>query len=202
MSDILEKRIDIRPRPQVGHLCGMCCLAGITNRSVDEIFQTYLPQRKDGTCYGDIWDTAMKMYGQGLVERINNDLPRNTKIVNPEYMEFGDPSWGNFNSWFENVQVKINNGYVGMCTVNKDGNAMGDRKHQWTTNHWVIINGYYNDKDKIIRKVYISCSVRGDYEVGPLEFLMNYGGYNAIWIKPKENETESLASKILSEPLW
>lgn len=66
--------------------------------------------------------------------------------------------------------------------------AYGDLRHQFFTNHWVLITGGIDELKEGTdnRFVFISCPTKGEYKVHPLEFLMCYGGYNPIWVLPNK----------------
>ncbi len=167
--------------------CGPCCLAGITGIPVQEIYDKYLG-RVDGTSYSDIYEACWKLKVDGKINHVHTELPIIKKRPDAEYQVFGNPSWENFREWSKHVHHLLQRGYVGMAQVHKDGDSMGDRKHQWYTNHWVLIKGidYDENASAVDLAVHISCSSLGEYSKKPLEFLMNYGGYNPIWILPKK----------------
>lgn len=187
---ILEYKAQKHQGINPGGDCGPCCLAGITGLSVREIYDKYL-RRIDGTSYGCIIEALWKLRFAGIVQYHHTELPIRRKRCDHEYQTFGNPSWEGFREWAEHVDSLIRQGYVGIAQVHLDGNAMGDRKHQWYTNHWVLINGIDYDKqadgNKLI--VHVSCPTYGEYSKPVLEFLMNYGGYNPIWVyMPKKDE--------------
>jgi hypothetical protein len=190
----LKMILPITARPHeginAGGDCGPCCLAGITGLSVREIYEKYLT-RIDGTCYEDIITACWKLRFADKIQYHTTELPVNKKSHDPEYQIFGNPSWENFREWSLHVNDMFLRGYVGIAQVHQNGNAMGDRKHQWYHNHWVLIKGIDGieegrkiNMDEL--KVHISCPTFGEYTKEPLEFLMNYGGYNPIWIMLKK----------------
>jgi hypothetical protein len=169
--------------------CGPACLAGITGYSVREIYDRYFRGRIDGTSYDDMYAACWKLFWEEKFQWVTNELPKNCKRAEPKYQIFGNPSWENFREWAAHADQKINHaGCVGIAQVNMRGNAFGDRKHQLSTDHWVLIVGVDYDKDApaVDLKVHVSCSTLGEYSKDVFEFLMNYGGYNAIWVKPKK----------------
>lgn len=164
--------------------CGPCCLAGVTFMDVKAIYENYF-HRIDGVSYGDMISACYKLYWDLKIKAVDNKLVAEHKIQDPEYATFGNPSWENFNNWFKHVIQKTSTGWVGIAQVHQDGKAAGDLKHQFYTNHWVLIIGGQDDKREFNnRLVHISCPTKGVYSVPPLEFLMNYGGYNTIWVLP------------------
>lgn len=175
--------------------CGPCCLAGITGLPVREIFEKYFG-RIDGMSYPDVYETCWKLKIDGKIQHLHTELPLPQKLADAEYQTFGYPSWENFRGWSIHVFDQLLTGYVGVAQVHQNGDAMGDRKHQWYTNHWVLIKGISGvrfeegshqrkiDIDQL--QVHISCPTLGEYTKRPIEFLMNYGGYNPIWVYPKK----------------
>lgn len=167
--------------------CGPACLSGILGIPVLDVYNEYFRGRIDGTSYSDMYVACWRLYVEGKFTWVTNQLPKNIKIPDPEYMIFGNPSWENFREWAANSYQYVSNGYVGIAQVHLNGNAFGDRKHQLSTNHWVLIVGVDYDKNSNASDlmVHISCPTLGEYTKEVFEFLMNYGGYNAIWVKPK-----------------
>jgi len=163
--------------------CGPCCLSGITGIPVREIYDKYFNGRIDGTCYTDMLAACWKLYAQGKIKHIDTELPPNNKRPDHEYMIFGNPSWENFIQWTEHVKQKTTHA-VGIAQVHMTGDAMGDRKHQWYHNHWLLITGAEMGESAAGKVVHVSCPTLGEYTKQSLEFLMNYGGYNPIWIYP------------------
>jgi hypothetical protein len=168
--------------------CGPSCIAGVTGLTVKQVYDQYFNGRYDGTCYQDMLAACWKLYHEDKITWIDNKLPFENSIKDPEYAVFGNPSWSNFNNWLDNAIQHINAGCIGLAQVHLHGNAMGDRKHQFSHNHWLLIVGATTnenqDWEEDNRKVYLSCPTHGEFSKHPLEFLMNYGGYNTIWIKP------------------
>ncbi len=175
--------------------CGPCCLAGLTGLTVKTIYDKYFG-RIDGMSYSDIYEVCWKLKIDGTIQHVHSDLPLLKKMNNAEYQVFGNPSWENFREWSTHVYDLLCRDYIGIAQVHQDGNAMGDKKHQWYTNHWVLIKGMSGitiDDNTLKRnieidklRVHISCPTYGEYTKEPLEFLMNYGGYNPIWVYPKK----------------
>lgn len=165
--------------------CGPCCLSGLTGISVREIYDNYFT-RIDGTSYGQMLAACWKLYWEKKIQWVTNKLCVNNKIQDPEYSTFGNPSWENFNEWLRHVITMTNQGYVGIAEVEIHGKAPGELKYQFMTNHWVLItggeDGLLDNNDK--RLIHVSCPSRGEYSIHPLEFLINYGGYNVIWVLP------------------
>lgn len=166
--------------------CGPACLSGIVGLPVAEIYKNYF-NRIDGVCYGDMYAACWKLYAEGKLRWVTNQLPKNNKIPDPEYMVFGNPSWENFWEFSRHAHQQLSYGNVGIASVNMNGEAFGDRKHQLSTNHWVLIKGIdYNEEMTASELlIHISCPTHGEYTKGVFEFLMNYGGYNSIWVKPQ-----------------
>ena len=158
--------------------CGQCCLAGITGKSVKEIYDSQ--ERIDGLSYFTMLSLIKKL---GLI--YDNKLPHlddwRKKDGNEEWQTFGLPSYILSYEWLQNGYTKIKCGWIGLCLINFSGNAIDDE----FADHWVIVNnikfnneGLYNDDN-----VFISCPNRGEYSINVKKFLKYYGGYNAIWIK-------------------
>jgi hypothetical protein len=167
--------------------CGLCVLSGITGIEKQTLVDKYRC-KWEGMDYDRLFAACWCLYADDHLTWIVNELPKEAKYNNPAHYVFGKPSWENFLSWAEHAERHLNAGCLGIAQVHMHGNAMGDRKHQFYINHWVMINGInYKGFEPGERVVHISCSVRGRYSVGILEFLMNYGGYNAIWVRPKNN---------------
>jgi hypothetical protein len=159
--------------------CGLCVLSGITGIDKSEIANKYRG-KWEGMSYDDLFATCWMLFADGHLTWIDYELPKEITYHNPAHHVFGKPSWENFNNWAAHAEYHLNAGCLGIAQVHHSGNAMGNRKHQFVADHWVMINGIDNN-----RVVHISCSLKGNYSVPIFEFLMNYGGYNAIWVKPK-----------------
>ncbi len=164
--------------------CGPACIAPIIGISIREFYDTYHPSF-EAMAYCDVYSILWRLKHEGKIKHLDNSLPANSKLFNPEYMAFGNPSWENFISWSNKADYEIRHGYIGLAQVNNNGNAAGDMKHQFMVNHWVLINGFTLAERSPDSRVHISCSNHGQYEKTPIEFLMNYGGYNTIWVLPK-----------------
>lgn len=174
--------------------CGLCVLSGITGISKQDLVDKY-KARWEGMAYSDMMEVCYRLFAFDYLSWIDNELPKETKYSKAEYYPFGKPSWENFLSWGDRLKEKIKAGCVGIAQVHASGSAMGDRKHQFSLNHWVLIKGFedidgtFDDDGNLLtpydRSVYVSCNSRGTYKVDWLEFLMNYGGYNTIYVKPK-----------------
>jgi hypothetical protein len=186
----MEKRFKAAPHAGLnpGGDCGPACLAGLTGYSVKEIYDLCFRGVIQGTCYDHMYAACWKLYWEDKFTWIDTELPPNNKIPSHEFQIFGNPSWENFREWTKKANYMTRNaGCAGIVQINMWGEAFGDRKHQLSTNHWALIVDAHYDKDSAAteQKVTISCPTRGEYTVESFEFLMNYGGYNAIWVKPK-----------------
>ena len=179
--------IKAKPHAGINHGgdCGPCCLAGITGMTVREVYDICFNGTVDGTSYEDVYEACWKLKIGKHIRYFHNQLPLSMKHLEPRYQPFGNPSWENFNEWLSNAISQLKQGYVGLANVNMDGKAPGDLRHQWMTNHWVLIVGAVDDmSDGDRRMVHISCPTRGEFTIHPMEFLINYGGYNTIWVLP------------------
>ncbi len=179
----------LKHTPEYSGDCGLCVIGGITGISKSELIEKY-NGRGNGMDYEDLYKVCWMLFSDKKLNWIYNDLPRDVRYMSASGADFGHPSWTNFISWSEQAKRMLNAGCLGIAKVNMSGNAMGDRTHQFVTDHWVMIRGINYGKDGDVeyegksRVVHISCSVRGEYSVNCFEFLLNYGGYNTIWIRP------------------
>jgi hypothetical protein len=169
--------------------CGPACLAGLTGYSVQEIYDLCFRGKIDGTCYDHMYAACWKLYSENKFTWIDTELPTDSRSIHHEFQRFGKPSWENFREWTKKAHYMTRSaGCAGIVQINMFGDAFGDRKHQLATNHWALVVDAVYDKDANASdlKVTISCPTRGEYTIEAFEFLMNYGGYNAIWVCPKK----------------
>lgn len=159
--------------------CGPCCLAGVSGISVQEIYDIF--GKVDGMTYFCMKNMCLKLQEKGLIKDFENNLPEQGDWQkDPEWNTFGRPSWMNLHPWMNNVSLHIHSGWVGIAMVNLHGRALQERMH---ANHWVLITGAENGERHADKFVKISCPTLGEYEKSAEDFLMNYGGYNAIWVR-------------------
>lgn len=156
--------------------CGQCCLAGITNKSVKEIYQ--IQGVIDGLTYFSMMSLIKKL---GI--KYNNKLPYlDDWRMNEEWQTFGRPSYMLTQEWLENAYSRTLNGWIGLCGVNLNGKAIEEE----IADHWVLLYKITYDPQKLYKEknVYISCPTKGERIFNAKDFLKNYGGYNTIWVKP------------------
>ncbi len=172
---------DIYAKPQAGLAkygdCGACCIAGIVRKSVADVYQEVFGEIRDGLCYMDM-TRAIEHYGL----EYDTELPKDPRPRKAMWKQFGDPSWYNFISWFDNAYGKIHAGYVGLAQININERGC----IEGFTDHWVIINGVtYKSEAAVDKIVHVSCPTYGVYDRHAKHFLQYYGGYNTIWVKRK-----------------
>lgn len=160
--------------------CGPCCLSGVTGVPVQQVYDDF------GKIDGMTYDCMLKMCWYYVSHRhlhhVMNDLPdAGDYLCHPRWMTYGRPSWMNEYNWMNHVSASLAGGYIGIAPVNLHGRALQEQMH---SNHWVLIVGCDNPSEAANRKVYISCPTKGDFVVNSKDFLMHYGGYNTIWVKP------------------
>jgi hypothetical protein len=173
--------IELKALPQAGLSkigdCGPCCIGALAGVSAMQVYDDLFGGVKDGMDYDQVLK-AIKFYSL----EYNDSLPEDI-ADHPRWKQWGRPGWFNFFEWFNNAYTKTCTGYVGIAQVNIKGTGLTDEY----TDHWVLIKGVHfetnNYDDKLL---VISCPTKGEYTIHVKEFLKNYGGYNTIWVKPKQ----------------
>lgn len=190
-------KINIPPVKQIGFIKGGDCAAA----SLEMV--TGIPQRELYEKYGDRYYKSEDIAGFELRScvkllrkfkelKIISDIDTYVIPINHykddgyefSYKTWGWVSWNNWVEWYEKLKSKIDDGWVGLVEVAFRGFA---KERDFMYNHIQVINGYNEFKDSIsgnlIKEIISTCSVDGELIIHPKQFLLNYGGYNTIWVK-------------------
>lgn len=157
--------------------CGACCIGTIAGISVKGVYDVINEPRYLS------YHLVLTILQRLAIEH-ENWLPKYHMIDNREdWFTFGYPAYQNWYEWFRVSEGRTNRKMIGIAHVNSKGKANIDTY----ADHWVLItvsNNGEHYKDKI---VHINCPTKGHHSVNAQEFLMKWGGYNAIWVHPKAN---------------
>lgn len=186
---ILPRRALPQPSPKIveGGDCGPCCLAGMANKTIQEVYDL----QEDGP-EAFSWPKAVRTLHeakrQGWLDRFIDDIPIWTQWKSK--MQFGMPSWDSNLEWFGYVTMAIDAGYYGFCSVNYDGKGpLVDSDHvvlicgvrELTVPHKTVKGAAC-----IVPELLVSCSAtcpEGRWEEHR-EFLTKRGGYNILLARP------------------
>lgn len=188
---ILSRRVQPQPTPEMnpGGDCGACVLGGALGMSVERVYSE-LKGDVRSIEFGEMTRMLRCAVSSGLADRIVEDpasWPRRWWGCD----SFGRPSHYEAPAWLKYVRMAIDAGYYGIATVD----TTGARGTQGGTNHWVMICGARNRGHEayggtLTGEVLVSDSRRSvamvERWVEAREFLQNEGGYDVLFVRPKE----------------
>jgi len=197
---LLKKRSTYNPKPFIieGGDCGACALGGLFDMKVKDVYD-YLYDEPRSFSYLDIHKFLSNKKEEGKCDFMD-DLPKlGYDEYRPYYMQFGLPSHNFTLPWYKRVKERLDDGYIGICSVNfkLNGHIEG------MTDHWVLIVGYEVLKkfrtmkvdgedypyDYAQDNVIVSCSAHSTPElqfVNKFDFLKYRGGWNAMFVRIKQ----------------
>lgn len=157
--------------------CGACCLGAILGKTVKEIYD-FFPEPRN-IAYHDVI-TVLQKSG---TEYFNHFPILKFHDMRPDWFHFGFPGHHNWIAWFDQAESFVNAGKIGMAHVNLQGRANTEDY----VDHWVLIQVEKHGSNAIDKIVNVSCPTKGNYNVVAKDFLWKYGGYNTIWVTPKNS---------------
>ena len=202
----LPRRVIKQPIPEInkGGDCGPCVLGGLLDISGDydsvkiaKIYVTYCESEARSISQPRMLQILYDSKARGLIEEMIQDVPiwQRPNSVS----QFGSPGWTMASQWYKYIQMAIRAGYYGMAMITSEG-----RGNHAKLDHWVLICGFRqreipnphtrNSKDPKMRESTIitqeilisnsSTKAKDERWIEARTFLKNYGGYNAILVRP------------------
>lgn len=186
---VLPRRVVPQPTPNIhpGGDCGWCCLAGVMQITVQEAYDRFEHDPREGIGWYEMRQMLLKGEHAGWFDRVITDVP-----VWPDAMPPAKWAYGMSVSpleWFNYVRMALDAGYYGFASVDS-------QKKREEPDHFVLIVGarerYVPHKTMKMAKtveleLLISCSSRAtpDEEwVSVHNLLDQRGGYNIQLARP------------------
>ncbi len=201
--------IDRKPVPQPhpyivsGGDCGGCCLTGLLNfppEKIREIYEMAWENQDDGKINSFSMVSMQRaldnfMYRQKLIEIWIDDYVLPTAYVSTTWgmpTPWGYPGYKLEMEWTQRLRTYLEAGYVGLAEVlfSGESNITNEYKHK-DTNHWILLTGarsiFISNEfggGHWERQIRMSCSVKGNVWLKAKQFLMRYGGFKTLYIRP------------------
>lgn len=203
MKEIIRPQRSLpQPNPGVrkGGDCWACVIGGMTGLSVAEVY-TDLNEGNHNASLSCIPSVLYAAMDKDLVQWFYDETPY---WPSEHHREFGDPAIIQRLGWISWVHMALGAGYVGYASVSHNGLDLTKEYKDSTagyiggrTNHAVMICGIRKRLEphktmkgcnRILHDILVSCSAShpdGKWiEVD--DFLINYGGFNPIWVMCNE----------------
>ena len=188
---ILPRRSPKNPTPCIspGGDCGACVLSGLIGIPVKDIYRI-IRENDNVSPFGlsDMHGAVWYLKSANKIQQMITDYP--IWIEHFFRFPFGLQSQMMSLPWFNYIRMALEAGYYPICEVNMKGKVL--EVHE--TDHWVLICGIRTKLGKkrgvgqcIDNEVLISDSARTMPDERWIEindFLMNFGGFQNILIKP------------------
>lgn len=200
MEDVINSERSLsQPKPVIakGGDCWACVIGGMTGFSVQDVYDK-LNEGEKVASYSCIEAVLYRAKDLDTVKWFYNETPHWTSY--DEHRAFGDEAILQRLGWISWVHMALLSGHIGYASVVHNGvlRVTKDDYHGWVggrTNHAVMICGIRERRTphktmkgcaRIDNEVLISCSAshpEGKW-INVNNFLLNYGGFNPIWVMP------------------